>query len=189
MAKVQRTLVKSAPELWSELSDPEALERHLEAFGPITITRLEPEHALAWEGEGIGGDVTIEPLGMGTRVTLTVEGPGAPGAPAPASPSEPPEPVAVAEPEAEPEAVAELAPPTPSGRWPFGRAWRRLRRRPPAIVAVTGPAPEPVAAPASEPVIEVPAAAVTEPADDDPAAVLNGVLDTLGAHRQRPFTR
>src|SRR5581483_2333603 len=66
-----RTLVKSAPELWAQCSDPESLARHLHAFGEIRITRLEPETAVAWEGERASGTVRIEPSGWGTKVTLT----------------------------------------------------------------------------------------------------------------------
>jgi hypothetical protein len=66
----QRTLVKSPPELWSELSELERLANHLGAFGEIRITRLEPEHTVAWEGERASGTVSIEPSGWGTKVTL-----------------------------------------------------------------------------------------------------------------------
>ena len=66
-----RTLVKSAPELWAECSDPASLARHLGAFGEIRITKLEPETAVAWEGEDVRGTVTLEPAGWGTRVILT----------------------------------------------------------------------------------------------------------------------
>ncbi|MGH2821524.1 MAG: hypothetical protein ACRDLY_00575, partial [Thermoleophilaceae bacterium] len=69
----KRTLVKSPPELWSELSEVERLARHLGAFGEITITKLEPEHTVAWEGEGASGTVSIEPSGWGTKVTLTAQ--------------------------------------------------------------------------------------------------------------------
>jgi hypothetical protein len=69
----KRTLVKSPPELWSELSEVERLTRHLGAFGEIKITKLEPEHTVAWEGEGASGTVSIEPSGWGTKVTLTAE--------------------------------------------------------------------------------------------------------------------
>ncbi|MGH2741401.1 MAG: hypothetical protein ACRDN8_02725 [Thermoleophilaceae bacterium] len=76
----KRTLVKSPPELWSELSEVERLARHLGAFGEITITKLEPEHTVAWEGEGASGTVSIEPSGWGTKVTLTAQVEGeAPG--------------------------------------------------------------------------------------------------------------
>src|SRR3712207_8062279 len=69
----QRTLVKSPPELWAELSDPAALGRHLGEFGEIRITRLEPEDTVAWEGDRARGTVRLEPSGWGTRVTLTAE--------------------------------------------------------------------------------------------------------------------
>src|SRR5881409_714126 len=73
MHSAQRTLVKSPPELWSELSDPDGLARRLGTFGEIRITRLEPEATVAWEGDGARGTVRLEPAGWGTRVTLTAE--------------------------------------------------------------------------------------------------------------------
>src|SRR5687767_14235759 len=69
----KRTLVKSPPELWSELIEVERLARHLGAFGEIKITKLEPEHTVAWEGERASGTVSIEPSGWGTKVTLTAQ--------------------------------------------------------------------------------------------------------------------
>jgi hypothetical protein len=69
----KRTLVKSPPELWDELSEVEGLAKHLGAFGEIKITKLEPEHTVAWEGEHASGTVSIEPSGWGTRVTLHAE--------------------------------------------------------------------------------------------------------------------
>src|SRR5918993_6031673 len=69
----KRTLVKSPPELWEELSEVDRLARHLGAFGEITITRLEPEHTVAWEGERASGTVCIEPSGWGTKVTLSAD--------------------------------------------------------------------------------------------------------------------
>ena len=73
----QRTLVKSPPELWAELSDLDCLARHLGEFGEIQITRLEPEQTVAWEGEHASGTVRLEASGWGTRVTLTAEVPEA----------------------------------------------------------------------------------------------------------------
>jgi hypothetical protein len=137
-SEVQRTLVKSPPELWAELSDPGALARHLGELGEIRITRVEPEQLVEWEAENRTGTVHIKPSGWGTRVTLTVSTelheatasapPGddpqagaadsaapaqaehAPAAPAEDHPSPPPEeePAAVAE--DEPAAVAEDEP-------------------------------------------------------------------------------
>src|SRR6267154_1917271 len=69
--QASRTLVKSPPELWAEISDLGSLARHLGEFGEIRITRLEPETTVAWEGERVSGTVRIEPSGWGTRVTLT----------------------------------------------------------------------------------------------------------------------
>ena len=69
-SEVQRTLVKSPPELWAELSDPDALARHLGELGEIRITRVEPEEKVEWESPGTKGTVLIKASGWGTRVTL-----------------------------------------------------------------------------------------------------------------------
>ncbi len=101
--EASRTLVKSAPELWEVCSDPDSLGRHLQAFGEIRITRVEPETTVAWEGERASGTVRIEPSGWGTRVTLTAVPEAA------AAPIVEPEPEAAPEPEAvvaEPESEA-----------------------------------------------------------------------------------
>src|SRR5665213_1821121 len=75
----QRTLVKSVPELWAELSEPALLGRMLaEPFGEIRITRLTPESAIAWESELASGCVELEPSGFGTRVRLTAQLPAQP---------------------------------------------------------------------------------------------------------------
>jgi hypothetical protein len=119
--EAKRTLVKSPPELWAELSDMSALARHLGEFGEIRITRTEPESVVEWEGDLASGSVRLEPSGWGTKVTLT------------ALPvmTDPPPP----EPPPEPEPVTE---PAPQG------FWARLFRRPPA--APPAPPPAPVAA-------------------------------------------
>jgi len=66
----QRTLVKSPPELWSELSEVESLARHLGELGEIRITKIEPESTVAWEGEEVSGTVELEQSGWGTKVTF-----------------------------------------------------------------------------------------------------------------------
>jgi hypothetical protein len=71
-SEVQRTLVKSPPELWTELSDPDSLARHLGEFGEITITRVEAEKLVEWEAAEATGTVQIKASGWGTKVTLTV---------------------------------------------------------------------------------------------------------------------
>src|SRR5882757_1150544 len=96
--EASRTLVKSPPELWTECSDAASLARHLGEFGEIRITRLEPETAVAWEGERVSGTVRIEPSGWGTRVTLTAVDPEA-EAPEPEAEARAPEPECVPKPE------------------------------------------------------------------------------------------
>jgi hypothetical protein len=67
--EVSRTLVKSPPELWSEL------EGHClaEAVGEVTMRPTEDERALAWEADGASGTAVLEPAGWGTKLTLTAE--------------------------------------------------------------------------------------------------------------------
>ena len=123
--EAKRTLVKSPPELWAELSDIAALARHLGEFGEIRITRMEPETVVEWEGDLASGSVRLEPSGWGTKVTLTAL------------------PVMVDPPEPEPEPAP---PPEPEREPPRRRFWARLfRRRAPAPPPV--PPPAPVAAP------------------------------------------
>lgn len=100
--EVQRTLVKSPPELWAELSNPEALARHLGDFGEVKITSVEPETKVEWEAEEASGIVHLKQSGWGTKVTLSVTR----NPPVPEEPTEP-EPAVVAEPELEPAAIAE----------------------------------------------------------------------------------
>lgn len=100
-AEVQRTLVKSPPELWAELSHPTSLARHLEELGDIRITGTHPETTVAWEGEKLAGTVSIQASGWGTKVTLAVQALAPPGSePAPAS---------EATAEAQPEPASEVA--------------------------------------------------------------------------------
>jgi hypothetical protein len=218
MSEVQahRTLVKSPPELWAELSDPESLARHLGDFGEIRITRTEPETAVAWEGEQVRGTVTIAASGWGTQVSLsariTVPEPEPPPA------LEPPERVEHVvrvvdeeivriepppEPEPEPEPVEE-APVARRGF--FARLFRRRVEPEPEPPAEPEPEPEP--APPPEPyelrvvyaviacrVPERPAPPPPPPVEepgldaDRAAGVLADVLDHLGAAHHRPFSR
>src|SRR5687767_9130178 len=101
--EAKRTLVKSPPEVWAKVSDPEVLADHLADLGPIQITRVEPESVVLWEGDHASGSVQLEAGGWGTKVTLTAE-----------LAEEEPEPQAqVVEPEPEPEPEAEVAEPEP----------------------------------------------------------------------------
>ncbi|HET6448824.1 MAG TPA: hypothetical protein VFG31_06905 [Conexibacter sp.] len=139
--------MKSPPELWAEVSDAASLARHLGEVGEITITRLEPETTVAWEGERASGTVELAPAGWGTSVTFTAEPTAAEAAVEPAvvlEPTSEPEAAHVATAEAEPEAAAERAPAPAAVAEPEPAA--------PELVTITEPepAPEP-AAEAAEP--------------------------------------
>ncbi len=71
-SEVQRTLVKSPPELWSELSDPRRSPATSGRWARSSITRTEPEQLVEWEARGVKGKVEISPSGWGTRVRLSV---------------------------------------------------------------------------------------------------------------------
>jgi hypothetical protein len=178
----QRTLVKSPPELWAEVSDLEALARHLGEFGEIRITRVEPETTVAWEGDRARGTVALEPAGWGTKVTLTAS--------VEAEAQAEPEPEAVVAPPPEPEPVVEEEPVTaleePRRGW-LARLFRRRARAPePAKAPDPEPTPDPTAA--VEPA-EPPAPHPPSLDDDRVLAILTGVLDDLGSARHRPFSR
>jgi hypothetical protein len=188
MHSVQRTLVKSPPELWAEVSDPEALARHLEGFGEIRISRLEPEATVAWEGDTARGTVSLEPSGWGTKVTLTAEGQEAQALPEPEPKPEPePEPLAEAAPAPEEPAV------TAARQRFFKRFFRRRRLPEPALEPEPVPEPVPVPEPEPEPgptAREVPAADPVPLLDpQETIAALEAVLDDLGAAHHRPFSR
>jgi hypothetical protein len=152
----KRTLVKSPPELWAEVSDLEALAKHLGDFGDIKITRLEPETTVVWEGDRVSGTVRLEPSGWGTKVTLTAEL-------AAIEEEEPlPEPVVVEEPPpspiqetSEPEPEPELIAPEPEPTVEAARPgfWARLFGRRTAAEVPPAESPPPDAAP---PAVEEP---------------------------------
>jgi hypothetical protein len=213
--QASRTLVKSPPELWAELSELGSLARHLGEFGEIRITQVDPESRVEWEADCASGTVRLEPSGWGTRVVLTVDTPEPPE-PEPVTP-EPeavviePEPALEPEPEPDPAPAARVPEPTPVKRGWFARIFRRKpapiapepQPEPVAIEPEPLPEPEPEPDPQqearehafgtiewetpAEPVYEEPE---PEPLQADEAhAVLTSVLDTLGAAHHRPFSR
>jgi len=165
--EAQRTLVKSPPELWTLLSDPESLGRQLAEFGEVRIVSSEPESSIAWEGEGVSGTIGLKASGWGTKVTMTATR-------QPPAPLAPPEPEPVVEPEPEPEPELGF----------FARIFRR-RRKP-------EPAPEPQPEPPAEqeqPDIAAELRALEESSAAETTAALTAVLDRLGAAHHRPFSR
>ena len=200
--QVQRRLVKSPPELWAEVSDPESLGRRLEDLGEIEITRTEPETTVAWEGENVSGTVVLEASGWGTKVTIeaTLDEVEVEAAPEP-KPEAEPEPEAEAKPEpqpvAEPTPVAESKPAQAGGFFArlFGTA-PAPEPEPQATTEIkTEPAPEPVRPPEVEPTVSAedpePEESLETPALDGQAleAALEAALDNLGAAHHRPFSR
>ena len=172
-----RTLVKSAPELWTECSDADSLGRHLDQFGDIRITRLEPETAVAWEGELASGTVRLEPSGWGTRVVLTATpAPSPDGTLQEAEPLSEPEAI-VAEPDHEPEPLepepVAVGPEAAARPGFFARLLGRWRSRPAPPVTEVEPAeePQPVLV-APEPVVLAPASSPPPPPVVAPESVL-----------------
>ena len=217
-SEVERTLVKSPPELWTELSNPDALARHLGEFGEIRITRVEPERAVEWEAGDTAGTVRIKPSGWGTKVTLTATREVAASAqPVAAEPA--PEPPVAAEParESEPDPVAHkeiepIAKPMPAERSRgflsrlFGSRRRRKAaehpraptpavcepQRPHAETADAGlqsTQPAPKMPPDRTADISADLKAAEEVAAEEVTSVLTSVLDRLGAAHHRPFSR
>jgi hypothetical protein len=199
-SEVQRTLVKSPPELWAELSDPVALARHLGELGEIRIVGTEPERTVDWEAAGadgaeVSGRIDIKPSGWGTRVTLSASRPVAEPVPPP-EPEPEPEAIEVIS-EAEPEPDPEIVEPEPRPGF-FARLFRR-RKQQPASEAVAEPEIEPEPEPVATAEIEEQTPEEVAPAPDISAelteleqqttAVLTGVLDRLGAAHHRPFSR
>ena len=200
-SELQRTLVKSPPELWAELSDPAALARHLGELGKVRITRVEPEKTVEWEAADATGAVRLKPSGWGTKVTLTVtrEIP----APEPVAAPEP-EPVAeepvAAEPEpepvVEPEPVPALEPEPVPRRGFFARLFGRRPKVEPTPEPEFEPAPEAEAEaePAPEireaqPDLAAELAALEKSLVAETQAVLTTVLDRLGAGSHLPSPR
>jgi hypothetical protein len=197
MHSAQRTLVKSPPELWAEISDPDALARHLGGFGEIRISRVEPEATVAWEGDRVRGTVSLEPSGWGTKVTLTAEAPEPVRDVVPEVLPDPVPEAVIADPEPEPELAPRVAD-EPATRAGFlARLFRRRRPVPVPAPAVVAPEPEPEPEPDPEPVAVEPEAVAVQPVpepepsldSDETLAALEAVLDDLGAAHHRPFSR
>jgi hypothetical protein len=63
--EVERTLVKSPPELWDELGTEEALSRWL---GQVNVRAEDPPHRLEWDSDIARGVIELEASGWGTKV-------------------------------------------------------------------------------------------------------------------------
>jgi len=210
-----RTLVKSPPELWALLSDPESLARQLVEFGEVRIVSAEPESAVAWAGQDVTGTVQLKASGWGTKVTLTATRQPPACLPVPfgvrpsgctpqwGTPAEPePEPAIEPEPAVEPEATAEpgtVEPEPEPAKRPgfFARLFRRRRSQPVPVqqpeaaqpeAEAASPEPEPTPEP-EQPDLAAELQALEESLAGETTAALTAVLDRLGAAHHRPFSR
>jgi hypothetical protein len=198
-SEVQRTLVKSPPELWAELSDPAALARHLGELGEIRIVRTEPESTVEWAAENTTGTVSIKPSGWGTKVTLSVtrevpeEVPAREPAPEPTleaatAPEPRSEPEAVTAPEPESETEIATTPDPASETEPrrsfFARLFGRRRKgAPPRSVQQASTIEQPSAtAPADQPTTEA-----MVPVAPDAFAAVREVLAPETFAAEHPF--
>ena len=63
--ELERSLVKSAPELWEELVSDTSLTRWL---GEVRVSAADPPNRLEWDAQGASGVIELEASGWGTKV-------------------------------------------------------------------------------------------------------------------------
>jgi hypothetical protein len=73
--EVERTLVKSPPELWTEIASDEALGRWL---GDVSVKAAETPSRLEWRRSDSTGVIELEPSGWGTKVRAVAKAKGVP---------------------------------------------------------------------------------------------------------------
>ena len=84
MKSASRTLVKSPPELWELLDQPERMQGLMSALvgeaTEVDVVKKEPEELLRWEASGEAAWIEIEltESGWGTQVKVKAENGGEP---------------------------------------------------------------------------------------------------------------
>lgn len=73
--ELERTLVKSPPELWTEIGSQEALSRWL---GDVKVRSSEAPGRLEWDRSDSTGVIELEASGWGTRVRAMAKAKGVP---------------------------------------------------------------------------------------------------------------
>jgi hypothetical protein len=63
--ELERTLVKSPPEVWEELSSAPGLGRWLD---DVEVREADAPNRIEWAAPGARGTIELEPSGWGTRV-------------------------------------------------------------------------------------------------------------------------
>lgn len=80
MASTEKTLVKSLPELWELVNEPERMQGLISALigraAEVRVTASEPEVRLAWEAAAVEEkasiEIEMEEKGWGTHVKVEV---------------------------------------------------------------------------------------------------------------------
>ena len=73
--EVERTLVKSPPELWTEISSEESLGRWL---GDVSVEAADSPTRLEWKRSDSTGTIELEASGWGTKVRAVAKAKGVP---------------------------------------------------------------------------------------------------------------
>ena len=73
--ELERTLVKSPPELWSEIASSEALGRWL---GDVSVEAAESPSRLEWKRSDSTGVIELEASGWGTKIRAVAKAKGVP---------------------------------------------------------------------------------------------------------------
>jgi hypothetical protein len=68
--ELERSLVKSAPELWDDLASESRLSDWL---GAVRVIAAHPPHRLEWDARGASGVIELEPAGWGTKVRVRAD--------------------------------------------------------------------------------------------------------------------
>jgi hypothetical protein len=68
--QLERSLVKSAPELWDDLASEGRLSRWL---GEVRVSAAYPPHRIEWDARRASGVIELESAGCGTRVRVHAE--------------------------------------------------------------------------------------------------------------------
>jgi hypothetical protein len=63
--EIERTLVKSPPELWEEVGSEQSLGRWL---GDVRVRAKDPPHRLEWDSDIARGVIELEASGWGTKI-------------------------------------------------------------------------------------------------------------------------
>ena len=65
--ELERSLVKSASELWDDLASENKLSGWL---GDVRVSAAYPPHRLEWDAQGASGVIELESARLGTRVRV-----------------------------------------------------------------------------------------------------------------------